>query len=403
LEYAGSGAQTTADAEFPASGGPNSLTINNAAGVSLNGSKTVNGTLTLTDGRLSLGNNTLTLGSSASVSGSPDASKMVVTDVDGSQTGRLCKAGVTASGFTYPIGDANGTAEYSPVTFTPTSPSGLTVCFRVVDDEHPNLPNNISHYLTRYWTGEDTAGSFTDYDMSATFIDSASDVFGSTSSMLPKKWDGNFPWVEGGTMGAPTFTWNDLTSLSDFTAFSSGVLAVTLADFYAQQVADHVRVTWETASELGNMGFNLYRGTTPAGPDRRLNDLLIPSQSLGNPGGFTYTWDDYADLVPGVTYFYWVEDVDVNGAATRHGPVSVDYSVPTAVTLSDVSASPAAGAAALPWLLVVAGSGAGLGAARLKRRGQAVKKPGFFGKARLLAPSTCGSDPRSHPHPLLVC
>ncbi len=74
------------------------------------------------------------------------------------------------------------------------------------------------------------------------------------------------------------------------------------------------------------------------------------------------------DLVPGTTYCYWLQDVDVSGAATMHGPVSVDFVVPTAVTLSGVSASPAAGATALPWLWVVAAAtGAALGASRMRR------------------------------------
>ena len=79
-----------------------------------------------------------------------------------------------------------------------------------------------------------------------------------------------------------------------------------------------------------------------------MNDMLIPSQSQGNPGGFVYTWEDRADLVPGTAYFYWVEDVDINGAATMHGPVSVDYVVPTAVTLSGIQASPAAAGPVVP-------------------------------------------------------
>ena len=83
-------------------------------------------------------------------------------------------------------------------------------------------------------------------------------------------------------------------------------LAVTLAEFSATQSDDHIQVLWETVSELDNRGFNLYRGTSPAGPDRQLNATLIPSQSQGNPGGFIYTWDDAADLVPGTTYYYWL-------------------------------------------------------------------------------------------------
>ena len=144
----------------------------------------------------------------------------------------------------------------------------------------------------------------------------------------------------------------------------AGTLAVTLSDFHAVQQGDAVLVTWETASELNNRGFNLYRGTSPDGWDRQLNTALIPSQSQGSPSGFVYTWLDDADLVPGTSYYYWLQDVDTSGALTMHGPVSVDYVGPTAVTLNGVQASPAAGAAALPWLWIVAGAGAALALGR---------------------------------------
>ncbi|HSN75112.1 MAG TPA: hypothetical protein VL334_08485, partial [Anaerolineae bacterium] len=144
-----------------------------------------------------------------------------------------------------------------------------------------------------------------------------------------------------------------------------GPLAVTLAAFSADAQADRVVITWETVSEASNAGFNLYRGTWPGGPDRQLNAALIPSQSQGSPAGFVYTWQDEADLAAGQTYWYWLEDVSLNGVATQHGPVSVDYVGPTAVTLASVSASPAAAAgAALPWLLAAAGAGAALALGR---------------------------------------
>ena len=130
----------------------------------------------------------------------------------------------------------------------------------------------------------------------------------------------------------------------------SGTLApaaVTLADFSAAQAGEAVLLTWETNSELDNRGFNLYRGVSPGAPDRQLNAALIPSQGPGSPGGYIYTWEDRADLVPGVTYFYWVEDVDMNNVATRHGPVSVDYGAPTAVRLQ--GAGVAAATSPNPW------------------------------------------------------
>ncbi len=151
-------------------------------------------------------------------------------------------------------------------------------------------------------------------------------------------------------------------------------LAVTLAGFSAQQVDDTVRVSWETASELGNLGFNLYRSTSPAGPDVQLNAALIPSQAPGSSSGFPYTWDDRADLVAGADYYYWLEDVDLSGATTLHGPASVSYVGPTAVTLNGMQASPgldtlrySTDGAGLSWLWVVAGAGAALAVGRRRR------------------------------------
>ena len=62
--------------------------------------------------------------------------------------------------------------------------------------------------------------------------------------------------------------------------------------------------------------------------------------------------------------------MDVNGATTLHGPVSVDFVAPTAVTLGSVSAGPAAAAPGLAWLWVVVAAGAGvaLGARQVRRR-----------------------------------
>ncbi len=73
-------------------------------------------------------------------------------------------------------------------------------------------------------------------------------------------------------------------------------------------------------------------------------------------------------MTPGSTYYYWIEDVDLNGVVTRHGPVSATFGAPTAVTLSGISATPAA-ASALPWLALAVGAGVAVGLGRLRRRG----------------------------------
>lgn len=134
-------------------------------------------------------------------------------------------------------------------------------------------------------------------------------------------------------------------------------LAITLADFNAIQQGEQVVVSWETATELNNRGFNLYRGVSPDAWDRQLNSTLIPSQAQGSAGGFLYTWDDQTDFAAGQTYWYWLQDMDVNGHTTLHGPISVVYTAPTAVRVVQVgstsSAQPptsALWALLLPWL-----------------------------------------------------
>ncbi len=98
-------------------------------------------------------------------------------------------------------------------------------------------------------------------------------------------------------------------------------LAVDLVSFTAAPQGNNVLLTWETATEFDNLGFHLYRAGAADGPRTRLTDRLIPSQDPGSPVGATYTFVDET-AAPGSTYFYWLEDVDVYGVATPHGPVA---------------------------------------------------------------------------------
>jgi hypothetical protein len=130
-------------------------------------------------------------------------------------------------------------------------------------------------------------------------------------------------------------------------AFSNGGLAVTLADLRAESQNDHVLITWETVSEMNNQGFNLYRSTSPDTAGQKINAALIPSQAPGSAQGAVYTWQD-AEVTAGATYYYTLEDLDISGASSLHGPVSVVFQAPTAVTLGDLAASPASLPASLP-------------------------------------------------------
>jgi hypothetical protein len=96
--------------------------------------------------------------------------------------------------------------------------------------------------------------------------------------------------------------------------------AVVLSSFQAQGVNSAVELRWETASELSNLGFHLYRATAAEGPYERITAAAIPG--LGSsPVGASYFHRDEG-LQNGAEYFYKLEDIETTGKSTLHGPVS---------------------------------------------------------------------------------
>lgn len=97
--------------------------------------------------------------------------------------------------------------------------------------------------------------------------------------------------------------------------------AVKLLSFTAQAQAGRIVLSWETAGEVDNLGFNLYRREVGLDAYTRLNPTLIPSHSPGQGQGATYEFID-EDVTEGVRYEYLLEDVDIYGTRTPHGPVT---------------------------------------------------------------------------------
>jgi hypothetical protein len=104
--------------------------------------------------------------------------------------------------------------------------------------------------------------------------------------------------------------------------FAVGPTAVELASFEATPQGNGVLLAWETASEIDNVGFNIYRAASQAGELAKLNSYLIVCQHPGATAGAAYAFLDES-AAPGATYYYWLEDIDASGAATKHGPVPV--------------------------------------------------------------------------------
>lgn len=113
----------------------------------------------------------------------------------------------------------------------------------------------------------------------------------------------------------------------------SGVLVLLLgAAFWKTSHQALVKVEWTTASELNTAGFNLYRGERAGGPFERVNKQLIPASPDPLSGG-EYAYLDQ-QVIPGVTYYYELEEVNLDGGKERFGPVVVEARSGGALTFS---------------------------------------------------------------------
>jgi hypothetical protein len=120
------------------------------------------------------------------------------------------------------------------------------------------------------------------------------------------------------------YVWLDDTNTTlYFDTMVLGVTAVDLLSFDATGSDNAVNVSWETAQEINNKGFNIYRSNNRLGPWEKVNSGLIPASSLSGEGR-CYSFMDTSAIRDNI-YYYKLEDVDVNGKSTFHGPVCVDW------------------------------------------------------------------------------
>ena len=88
--------------------------------------------------------------------------------------------------------------------------------------------------------------------------------------------------------------------------------AVTLASFSQGSLTNGVQLDWSTATEVGLLGFNLYRSDELEGVKQKLNVNLIPALTPGDLLGNAYQFTD-GTAVSGKTYTYWIELVMLDG------------------------------------------------------------------------------------------
>jgi hypothetical protein len=262
--------------------------------------------------------NLLTVDTTANITGGPS----------GYLVGSLARVSVPNGSSSFPVGTVGA---YSPVDLANASGGGsLTVVAR--SPQQPVL--NAGTSLHRYWSLTHDTGALTT-DLTFHYLEG--DVAGSdTGYQLVIVEAGNatsFPNSCPNTCVDPsanTIHRSGVSSFSDWTAAEPAApTAVKLVDFNAVQAGNEVMLSWQTGYETRNLGYNVYReqgGRRVAiTPSLVAGSALLAGSNTKLSSGLNYTWyDDLRDVRSQKSSVnYWLEDVDINGTRTLHGPIAV--------------------------------------------------------------------------------
>jgi uncharacterized repeat protein (TIGR01451 family) len=112
---------------------------------------------------------------------------------------------------------------------------------------------------------------------------------------------------------------------------------VVLTAFTAEATPQGVQLRWRSGSEWRHLGYQVVRQVEGETTQRAMMDHLV-----GGPGNQVatrdYQWTDTA-VQPGTIYAYWIEDVELGGMTTRHGPIRIQ--VPLAGKVQESWTAPA--------------------------------------------------------------
>lgn len=285
----------------------NNLILNNTAGATLGSSENVNGTLTLTAGRMTIGANNLVLGTaSPAVAGVPSAANMIVA----TGTGMVEKLMTANGSYVYPVGDASG-PNYSPITLTFTAGTYAAGAYAGINLDNVKDPNNANqtNYLNRYWSVTTSGITAPAYSISATYV--PGDVVGTEANISTGEYTGALPWVKFGATNTVTHTLTS-TAVSNITSAFTGI----------STAGPTVTSSANTSVCAGNS--NSLSVTTSTG-DPTLTYSWAPAATLSVTTGTPVT------ATPTTTTTYTVTITDGNGFTSTATTTVTVVPVPTAI------------------------------------------------------------------------
>ncbi len=283
----------------------NNLTMNNTVGVSLAGDTTASGVLNLLT-NLTTGAFTLTMPASGTSTGAGDV------------IGNVKRTGFT-NGAALSFGNP-----FNTIRFDSGAPP-TDVIVNLVKATPPGFPANVS---SRTYTITPNGGSGFSATLRLHYQDS--DLNGLNESNLELWRFNGSTWQSpaGSATRDSSANWVEETGITAFSPWGiagpSGPTDVKLISLGATSYDNGVMFDWKTGFEVDNLGFRIYR--QDGGVRTLVNHELVAGSALVAGSGTALTagreyayWVDAKD--GGKDAAFWLEDIDLDGQSTWHGPV----------------------------------------------------------------------------------
>ena len=99
---------------------------------------------------------------------------------------------------------------------------------------------------------------------------------------------------------------------------------VNLSAFYALYIGGTPSVYWTTETETDNSYWNVYRGISDNFEAAALLNANNPVPGNGTTNNASdYVYEDSVPVIQNTTYWYWIEDVSLDGESEVHEPVTL--------------------------------------------------------------------------------
>lgn len=308
----------------------NKLTINNAAGVNLAGNLQLNDTLTLANGKLTIGSNNITLGTGGFISGA-NASRYIVAEGSGSVVITNIGTGGRTGAVLFPVGTAT---QYNPATINNLGTAD-NYSVRLIGAAYGNFTGN-NPVITSVLSAN---------AVNATWIIEEA-VQGGSNATVTLQWNGSqelsgfarancyvarhngTTWLAssaGAAAGTNPYTrsLSQITAFSPFGVGSGGTLPVEMVSFTATPRGKAAELNWVTASEVNNNHFIVERSS-----DNENFIVVGTVKGAGNSSmvnAYNLVDNDAKAYAVNNLVYYRLTQVDRDGSKTYAGTAVADF------------------------------------------------------------------------------